>query len=150
MTDMRKVIVAFAIGTAAIAGAANAQELKVKPGNWETTTTMNMSVSMNGQAMNIPARTMNQTECMKPEDAKFSTDDLIQEGCTVSNVKSSERALSFDMSCSQQGATMNGKMAFELDASGESGNGTMELNGTMPGGSMEMSGVTTAKRLGDC
>ena len=149
MTIMRNAIVALVIG-AGIAGAANAQELKVKPGNWETSTTMNMSVDMNGQAMNIPPRTMNQTECMKPEEARFSPDDLVQQGCSVSNVKSSDRTLSFDMSCSQQGATMNGTMSFEVDPSGDSGNGTMSLNGSMPGGSMAMSGVTTAKRVGDC
>ncbi len=146
---MRTVLVALVCG-AGMAGAAAAQELKVKPGNWETSTTMNMSIDMNGQAMTIPPRTMNQTECMKPEDAKFSTEDLIQEGCSVSNVKSSERSLSFDLTCSQQGANMNGTMSFEIDPSGDSGNGTMSLNGSMPGGTMEMSGVTTAKRLGDC
>lgn len=146
---MHKTFVALVIG-AGLAGAAQAQELKVKPGNWQTSTTMTMSVSMNGQAMNIPARTIDQTECMKPEDAKFSPDDLVEQGCSVSNVSSSDRSLSFDLTCSQQGANMTGKMSFEVDPSGDAGNGTMELTGTMPGGSMEMSGVTAAKRVGDC
>lgn len=149
MTAMRTAIVALVLGTG-LAGAAYAQELKVKPGNWETSTTMNMSVNMNGQAMTIPPRTMNQTECMKPEDAKFSPDDLVQQGCSVSNIKSGDRTLSFDLSCSQQGAAMTGTMSFELDPSGDSGNGTMSLNGSMAGGTMSMSGVTSAKRIGDC
>ena len=149
MTVMRTAIVALVLGTG-LAGAAHAQELKVKPGNWETSTTMNMSMNMGGQAMTIPPRTMNQTECMKPEDAKFSPDDLAQEGCSVSNIKSGDRTLSFDILCSQQGAAMTGTMSFEVDPSGDSGKGTMSLNGSMPGGSMTMSGATTAKRIGDC
>lgn len=133
-----------------LASAASAQELNVKPGNWETTTTMNMSMNMNGQAMNIPPRTMTDTQCMTPEDAKFSPDELTQEGCEVSNVKSGERSLSFDMVCTQQGATMNGSMSFELDASGEAGKGTMDLQGSMQGATMSMTGNTTAKYLGAC
>ena len=146
---MRKAIILITLA-AGLASAASAQELKVKPGNWETTTTMNMSMNMNGQAMNIPPRTMTQTQCMTPEDAKFSPDELTQEGCEVSNVKSGERTLSFDMVCTQQGATMNGSMAFELDASGETGTGTMDLEGSMQGATMSMTGNTSAKYLGAC
>ena len=146
---MHKAIILITLA-AGLASAASAQELKVKPGNWETTTTMNMSMTMNGQAMNIPPRTMTQTQCMTPEDAKFSPDELTQEGCEVSNVKSGERTLSFDMVCSQQGATMNGSMAFELDASGETGTGTMDLEGSMQGATMSMTGNTSAKYLGAC
>ncbi len=146
---MRKAIILITLA-AGLASAASAQELKVKPGNWETTTTMNMSMTMNGQAMNIPPRTMTQTQCMTPEDAKFSPDELTQEGCEVSNVKSGERTLSFDMVCTQQGATMNGSMAFELDASGETGTGTMDLEGSMQGATMSMTGNTSAKYLGAC
>ena len=146
---MHKAIILITLA-AGLASAASAQELKVKPGNWETTTTMNMSMTMNGQAMNIPPRTMTQTQCMTPEDAKFSPDELTQEGCEVSNVKSGERTLSFDMVCTQQGATMNGSMAFELDASGETGTGTMDLEGSMQGATMSMTGNTSAKYLGAC
>ncbi len=146
---MRKAIILITLA-AGLASAATAQELKVKPGNWETTTTMNMSMTMNGQAMNIPPRTMTQTQCMTPEDAKFSPDELTQEGCEVSNVNSGERTLSFDMVCTQQGATMNGSMAFELDASGETGTGTMDLEGSMQGATMSMTGNTSAKYLGAC
>lgn len=147
--DMRAIIAAALISAGAV-GAASAQELNVKPGNWETTTNMTMSLNMNGQAMNVPPREIKQTQCMTPEDAKFSTDDLVQEGCTVSNVQSGDRSLSFDMTCSQQGANMTGSMSFEIDASGESGTGTMEMAGSMPGGTMSMTGNTTATYLGGC
>ncbi len=111
---MRKAIILITLA-AGLASAASAQELKVKPGNWETTTTMNMSMNMNGQAMNIPPRTVTTPDAVAtPEDAA-SPDELYAGCCEVSNVKSGERNFVVRHGLHrQQGATMNGSMAFEL------------------------------------
>lgn len=146
---MRAIIIALALGGGLAANAA-AQELTIKPGNWEMTTEMVMSMNMNGQAMNIPPRTMTETECRSADDATFSPDALVQEGCTVSNVEGTDRSLSFDVVCTQQGMNMNGSMAFQLDASGNNGTGQIEMNGSVPGGTVSMTGTSTATYKGAC
>ena len=147
---MRKLIIPI-LAAGLLAGVADAQELKAKPGNWETTTVFSMSMKMNGQDMNIPQQTITSTQCLKPEDASFKPSDLTREGCTTSNVVSTANSMSFDLVCAQNGATMTGKMKFEVDDSRSAGKGTMTMKGDMgAAGSMNATGNMVSKRVGDC
>ena len=133
-------------------GVASAQEVSIEPGLWEMNNNFNISVTMmNGQAMDMPAQNQTDKECVSSEDAVFRPEDLADESCTVSNIKSASRSISFDISCQQQGVLMSGSMSYEVSEDGKSGAGTMTAQGQMPGmGAMSLSGQMTGKRVGDC
>ena len=140
-----------AIFAIAITSPAFADELTIKPGNWQSQNVITMTMQMNGQDMTMPAQTQTRTECVAPEDAVFSPEKLTESGCTTSNVKSSATSLSFDMACNQNGMAMTGSMDFILSADKKKGSGTFQMNGSIPGqGAMSVSGELTSKWTGDC
>lgn len=142
---------AAAIVAVMASGAAHAEELKVKPGMWETSTVVNMVMEMNGQKMPLPAQTQSSSECVSEEDAVFSPDDLTGDGCTAANIQTTATSLSFDMSCAQGPSAMTGHMSFELTDGNTKGTGLMTMSGEIPGqGAINATGEITAARIGDC
>ncbi|MEZ5936626.1 MAG: DUF3617 family protein [Hyphomonadaceae bacterium] len=131
--------------------AAHAQELAAKPGKWESTTNMSMTLNVQGRTINVPGTGFTNSHCLKPDDAKFKASDLAREGCEVSNVTSTATSMKFDLKCDQGGAAMVGAMTFNMNSSRDSGEGTIAMSGSMPGqGAMAASGTIKSKRIGDC
>lgn len=146
----RIVFAAAALGLAA--APAFAQDFRMQPGEWENTTDMTMTMTMNGQTMNFPVPAESTTECVTEEDATFDPESLADESCTVSEVQQSARSLSFKMTCVQDGTTMAGKMDATLNEAGTEVNATMTMAGTnqQMGGQMTVKGDITSRRIGDC
>ncbi|WP_084396330.1 DUF3617 domain-containing protein [Henriciella aquimarina] len=135
----------------AITGAASAQSLGVEPGNWETSHTFTGTVKTQGMSMELPGKTNTTTQCISEEDATFDPDELSGDGCTASNIQSTGKSVSFDLTCDQGGASMEGTMEATASDDGRSVTGTMTITGSQPGGgSIDMKGDFSGKRLGAC
>lgn len=143
-----------AAALALFAAPALAQEdidLAINPGMWENSSTIAMQMNMNGQTMDIPAQTQSTEECLSQEDARFSLNDVTDQGCTVSDVTQSDSSVSFSMSCEQDGMVMTGDMTMTVSEDGNSTFGEMTLNGAQPGmGTVDMTGTFAGTRTGDC
>lgn len=126
-------------------------DLRINPGMWENTSTISMQMDMNGQTMDIPAQTQSTSECLSDEDARFSLEDVTEQGCSVSNVNQTGNSVSFSMSCDQNGVAMTGEMTMTVSDDGNTTSGEMTLNGSQPGmGTMTMNGTFEGARSGDC
>ena len=145
-----KTLITLAVAVV-VSGAAYADEIKIKPGLWETTTNINVVLDMNGQQMNMPAPPKTTQECVTPEDATFSPDNLTDESCDISGIQSTSNSLAFSMTCAQgNGIVMNGQANFTVAADLESGTGEISMNGVLPRGTMNGTGTITSKRVSDC
>ena len=118
----------------AAAGGAQAEGLTIKPGLWETTTTMTNPFG-GGEQTNTTE------ECV--EEDHFDPESMMQDRNDVSG-----NTLNFGMSCDMEGAksTVTGTFTSEGDA----GSGNMNMNIDAGGMQMEMKMSWTSKRLGDC
>jgi len=135
----------------ALAGAASADGLKIQPGQWENTNTFNVEIVANGETMTLPPQTEMDQDCVSEEDATFNPEDLAQEGCTASDIKSTDNSMSFTVNCDADGVKMTGAVDVETSNGGNEVNGTIDLKGEQPGmGSFAMTGTISGKRVGVC
>lgn len=121
--------------------AANAAELKINPGLWETT--MTRTNPMTGEPT-----TETTEECVK--QTSFNPSDMMQgaEGCELVKDELNGDTLLFRMECNMQGskATVDGQ--FQTD--GQTGKGNMDMTMNMGEMNMTMNMKWTSRRLGDC
>jgi len=118
---------------------------------WTYDTTMDISMNMNGQAMDMPAQTSSESQCVTEADATFDPANFTEPGCEISNVQESGNTVSFSMACNQQGMTMTGDMKATVTNGGNGMDMTMTMNGDQPGmGTMDISGTIKGTRTGDC
>ncbi len=126
-------------------------QLAIEPGQWTNELNATMSIDMNGQAMDLPAQVRTSSECVSPEEAVFDPASLGQDGCTYSNLRETAGSMSVDMTCDQQGVSLEGTLSVTVADDRRSLTGEMQMDGTMPGqGSMRMSGTFTGTRTGAC
>ncbi len=136
-----------------LAGGGHAQSagMTINPGKWEYTTNMAMQMNMNGQAMDIPAQTETVEECVTPENATFSPDDVSREGCTVSNLQQTGTTMSFSMTCNSDGMMMNGDVSLSTGNGGDTSEALISLNGEQPGmGTIAINATMSGRRVGAC
>ncbi|WP_300377411.1 DUF3617 family protein [Henriciella sp.] len=146
-----KTLAAATALTLFLGGTAAAQGLSVQPGEWRTESRMTGTMQAQGMSMNLPGQTHSSTQCISEEDATFSPDQLAEDGCTTSNVQSTDDSISFDLTCTQQGATINGSMKVSASDGGKTVDGTMNLNGSVPGGGkLDMKGDFSGSHVGAC
>lgn len=133
-----------------VAGTAQAQSIAVSPGQWEFTSESGSTFVRGDQTMSGPTQTETSTMCLPKEDATFTPAKLAREGCTTSNASAGERRLSFLMTCSQGGVTVDGVLVFSLSEDRNSGNSFVSMSGEAGGGGFLATVTTDAKRVGDC
>ncbi len=138
-----------AVGAVALTPASMAQDsFSVEPGQWRTTTLVTMSM--------MPEPQSNTDEqCITPEEATFSPDELLGEDneCNMDSMDQSATAMSFSMSCNMEGGiTMSGQGTFETLQGGTVMSGVMDLTGAIPGldQNVDMSIKFSSERIGDC
>ena len=76
---------------------------------------------------------------------------MTEDGCTVSNVKSTSLEMSFTVTCGGDGPPMSGDMVFKLAPDRNSGSGSVTMQGNVEGmGAINATMNMTSKRIGDC
>lgn len=126
--------------------------LRVRPGMWETRGEMNMSMMVNGVVSSMPPQVEVTSECTTPDDTYLEVDDLVEDsGCTIVDHYISGLNLTADLECYQDGVLMSGIFSVDLNSSGTSGSGSMELYGEQPGvGAVEAVLTFQTRRTGTC
>lgn len=121
-----------------------ADELKIKPGLWKSTTFTTNPVTQQEQKVE-------DEECITPDKATFSAETMMKDApgeCKTLNSNLSGDTLSFSIECSMQGGktTVNG----EFTVAGDKGNGKMDMQMEIAGQKMSMSSRMTSQRVGEC
>ncbi|MEM6899993.1 MAG: DUF3617 family protein [Pseudomonadota bacterium] len=138
---MRLLIISLAVGTS-FAGAASAQEtISIEPGQWVFENTMSGSADMGGgQTFTMPSRTFNDTECIRPEDATLTPEQMIEDmqedggsECQYSEIEMSGLTMSTTITCIQDGMQMVGDYTYTVSEDRRSGVGSLALNGNANG-----------------
>ena len=118
-----------------------ADDLKIKPGRWETTTTTIVSI------MPQP-RTSTRTECLDGDSvdpSKWLADQ--GDGCEIENVSTTATTMSFDLSCTTPQGTAKGKGTYRVDGDTMSGEFDMTMQGQM---SITINNKIASRWLGEC
>lgn len=115
--------------------------LQVETGKWEITTVFRAPMTQEDQ-------TRTATECI--EESEVTPQQFIQhlQGCTLSDVVSGAREMSWKMECEVAGGTMTGEA--DLRSTGTTLKGSMQLRMEHGGMTMDMRQSWEGERLGDC
>ena len=133
------------------AAPALAENISLEPGKWESTTTMSMEMTMNGQTMSMPIGPRSATRCVTPEDATFDPDNVMDENCTMTEYEQSGNTISFSIACTQDGMTMTGDMEMTLSDDRKSTSGSMTMIGSHPQvGQVNITGDVSGQHVGAC
>jgi hypothetical protein len=73
--------------------------------------------------------------------------DMPQEACDVTSAVSGN-TLSYEMNCTLQGQQMTGSGSFTVN--GDTAEGQMTMRSTVSGQTIEITSVSSGKRIGDC
>jgi len=149
------------IATAALAitGVASAQDsISIEPGEWSFENTMSGVVDMGGgQTFGMPSRTFGDTECIKPEDATLTPERMIREmqedgggECQYSDISINGLTMTTSIICVQEGMEMVGDYTYTVTADRRSGTGSMEMNGTMDGMTINSRFSMVGSYIGPC
>ncbi|MCW8878157.1 MAG: DUF3617 domain-containing protein [Kangiellaceae bacterium] len=140
---MKKYLVLATLGLG-ITSPLFANELKIKPGLWKSTTFTTNPVTQQEQKIE-------DEECITPDKATFSAETMMKDApgeCKTLNSNLSGDTLSFSIECSMQGGktTVNGVFT----VAGDKGNGKMDMQMEVAGQKMSMSSRMTSERVGEC
>lgn len=110
-----------------------------------------------GQTFAMPARTFNDIECIKPEDAVLTPERMIQEmqedggsECQYSDISMSGLTMSTTITCLQDGIQMVGDYSYTVSEDRRSGSGSLDLNGSMDGMTITSSFTMIGSYVGPC
>lgn len=144
-------ILLAAAGVALFAGSASAQEIRVNPGQWETNSTFNVSLTMDGATQQMPPETESSSECWATEaDTVLTPDMLAIDGCTISNLSGDSYKMAFDLNCNMEGIPMTGNAVIVVAPDRNSTDGDINLTATTQGITVNASGKLVGKRVGSC
>ena len=119
-----------------------AEGLKIKPGKWEFISTTTMV------GMGAPRQHTN-TECLK--DAELRPEKMMKDmnqGCQLSDTKTSSSNASWKVTCDNQGGQMVGEG--QVASKGDTLTGGMDMSMSVNGQSMNMKIDWVGKHVGDC
>ena len=118
-----------------------AAAIQIEPGKWELTTTASNPMSPQPQ-------TEVRYECMT--DSQILPQGLMgdADGCTTSNVVSTDEIMKWDMSCDMDGSQATGQA--EFTSTGTSANGRMQITMEFNGHQMQFQRTWDGQRVGPC
>lgn len=130
----------------ALAGPAAAAEPNIKPGQWETTSTITMKAAQ----FSMPQRTETNVECVTAEKiAKGQAFLEDNQDCTFSRKEMRADGMDYAMTCKNpEGGTV--KMNSSMQFNGETMTGTVDGTMESPMGPMTMKIDLAGKRTGSC
>ncbi|MEM0985034.1 MAG: DUF3617 family protein [Pseudomonadota bacterium] len=134
-----------------LAAPAFADGLRIKPGQWQRDTSVTTTLAVAGEVTTLPVDTSVAGECLSSAEAVVDPADLVQEGCSLSDVTTQDRVLSFALACDTAGVTMDGTMKITANADGSQLDGAIALSGAHENGVAMTSNVIIRSRwIGDC
>lgn len=118
-----------------------AAAIQIEPGKWELTTTATNPMSPQPQTEML-------YQCMT--DAQMSPEGFMgdADGCTTSNVVSTDETMKWDMICDMDGAQATGQA--EFNSTGTSANGRMQITMEFNGQQMQFQRTWDGQRVGPC
>ena len=140
---MRLKPVLFALASVLLAGTIQADGIPVKPGKWEMTSTMTMSMMPQPQITT-------ETECIEEDVLDPVTFNMDEENpCDISEVNIESKTASWNISCTNgDGAATEGSWQVTSDGDTLNGQGTMST--IVAGQTFGFEMAWEGKRIGDC
>lgn len=126
----------------AVSTQVSAEGLKIKPGLWKSTTTINSNM--------MGTQTNEATKCFTEDqfDPKNMMEGMPAEQCDV-QTQVDGTVMTYTMVCNLEGGTLTGEGRIESD--GDTSQGEMTMKGNLAGGiNMEMQVSSVGQRIGDC
>ncbi len=140
--SLTRVALVSAVLLSAVSTQVSAEALKIKPGLWKSTTTINSNM--------IGTQTNEATKCFKEDefDPKNMMEGMPAEQCDV-QTEVDGNVMTYTMVCNLNGGTLTGEGRIESD--GDTSSGEMTMKGDVGGGmQMDMQVSSVGKRIGDC
>lgn len=133
--------------------AAAGNDVQMKPGRWEGTTTVNTAMPAGMPAQ--PARTQNIAVCITPEQVKPGANPFsgqLAQGCKYDKFSMKGGKIDAIMTCDMQGMKTNGTVNGEFASESYTLKSTTEVTGAAvgPASGMKTDSVMAFKRTGEC
>jgi len=139
------VLIALAVPTA------GADVMRIKPGQWQRDTSVTTTLSVGGEVNTLPVDTSVAGECLSPAEAIIDPRDLVEEGCTLSDVTQAGGVLSFSLACDRAGLLMDGTMKITANDDGSRLDGAIALSGSHENGvAMTSNVIIRSTWIGEC
>lgn len=142
-TRHRPLLALLALAVLGGAAAADDTALRYRPGKWETTTTMRMSMLPEPQV-----RTS--TDCLREGDYSAARLMRDQRGCTVSDPVVTARSIRWSATCPAPNGSATGRGEYTISDDGERGTGRVTIDMAMGDQRMTMTMDIASRRIGDC
>lgn len=132
-----------------LAAPLSAADPNIQPGEWEVTS----RVTTTG-FMPMPEQSTTETQCIRAEDV--TADALmalpVEDGCEITQRESGRDRATLAWRCdmNQGGMRMQADGRADMRFNGDRSDGTMDMKMTTPMGDMDIRGVITGRRIGDC
>lgn len=143
--------VVIAALTALLALPAAADVMRIKPGQWQRDTSVTTTLSVEGEVSTMPVQTSVAGQCLSPAEAVVDPSDLVEDGCTITDITQTGRVLSFALACDRAGLIMDGTMKITANADGSRLDGAIALSGSHEKGvAMTSNVIIRSQWIGEC
>lgn len=142
-TRNRILITALSLGLFTLA---HAETPNIQPGLWEYQTRMTVEA-----AFPFPEQTDTTTECVTADDiskADAFLGEMDLDECDVTRQEMRADGANYEMTCSQDGITV--QMVMNMEFHGDRSEGLVTTEAESPMGPMKSTIVMSGRRLGDC
>ncbi|MEM9881082.1 MAG: DUF3617 family protein [Pseudomonadota bacterium] len=142
-----RIILFNALILAAVPLAVQADDFRITPGKYSSTTTMKMPMMPNGMQRTVES-------CLTEKEANLSPAELAQEmsgsqNCSVDKLKQSSTTMSFEFQCTEgEMGSVTGR--YNMSGGGDNFTFSGEMDGSIQGQAVNVSVKGTSKRIGDC
>jgi hypothetical protein len=143
-----RTLIAAALGLL-VAAPLSAADPNIQPGEWEVSS----RITTTG-FMPMPEQNVTETQCIRAED--ITADALmalpVEDGCEITHRESSRDRATLAWTCdvNQGGMQMQAEGRADMRFNGDRSDGTMNMKMTTPMGDLDMQGIITGRRTGDC
>ena len=135
-----------------LAGVASAQDIPtVNKGQWETAMSMVTELQVGGERQDIDPEYDFSEECWATdEDTKLDVNTLGIDNCDVTDSVSTGDFLSLEMACDMEGIALTGEAVIVVTPDRDQLQGTLIIEGDMPGMSIKVTGLFSGHKTGAC
>lgn len=145
-------IISSVLVTCLLSAPATGQAISLAPGQWETSSIIEVSIEENGETVEtFPVRQSRSDICIDAGEAQLRAELLAGDDCTSLAERREGLSLIMDLSCQHDNRTYSGTMIARGAENGQGALAEMELATTPDAGrSIHVSATLTGRHTGPC
>lgn len=134
-----------------MAGAASAQTIIVKKGEWTVSSDLYLTGQVDGESLDEPVESQTITECwLQDDEVEIDESMLAMDGCMTVGGTRAEHAIDMKLSCVLEGIPMDGSVTIATNSARDMFTSRFLLDSRDPVIKVRSEGIIMARRTGSC